>query len=168
VVEAVTLRIVRLRAYDGQVHTIPYSKISTISNLTKDYSYYVFDISVAYKEDVDRVMRVMSEVGAQMQRERAYRRLIVEPLEIAGVDRFAENAVVVRARMKTRPLQQWTVGREYNRRLKKRFDELGIEIPFPQRTLHVATPAAIFPDGAKPVPAGGAPDGVAANAAEGR
>jgi small conductance mechanosensitive channel len=170
VVEAVTLRIVRLRAYDGQVHTIPYSKISTISNLTKDFSYYVFDVGVAYKEDVDRVMAVMAEVGAQMQRERAYRRLIVEPLEIAGVDRFADSAVVIRARMKTRPLQQWTVGREYNRRLKKRFDELGIEIPFPQRTLHVATPA---PAGGPTFPApamasGGAPDGPATNTAEAR
>ena len=170
VVEAVTLRIVRLRGYDGQVHTIPYSKISTISNLTKDYSYYVFDVGVAYKEDVDQVMAVMAEVGAQMQRERAYRRLIVEPLEIAGVDRFAESAVVIRARMKTRPLQQWTVGREYNRRLKKRFDELGIQIPFPQRTLHMATPAAAatttFPAAAHA--AGGAPDGVAENTAEAR
>jgi len=170
VVEAVTLRIVRLRAYDGQVHTIPYSKISTISNLTKDYSYYVFDVGVAYKEDVDRVMAVMAEVGAEMQRERAYRRLIVEPLEIAGVDRFAESAVVIRARLKTRPLQQWTVGREYNRRLKKRFDELGIQIPFPQRTLHVATPAAAasatFP--APAMASGGAPDGPATNAADSR
>ncbi len=169
VVEAVTLRIVRLRAYDGQVHTIPYSKISTISNLTKDYSYYVFDVGVAYKEDVDRVMAVMAEVGAQMQRERAFRRLIVEPLEIAGVDRFAESAVVIRARMKTRPLQQWTVGREFNRRLKNRFDELGIEIPFPQRTLHVATPATTTPAFPAPVMAtGGAPDGPAENAADAR
>ncbi len=172
VVEAVTLRIVRLRAYDGQVHTIPYSKISTISNLTKDFSYYVFDVGVAYKEDVDRVMAVMAEVGAELQRERAYRRLIVEPLEIAGVDRFAESAVVIRARMKTRPLQQWTVGREFNRRLKKRFDELGIEIPFPQRTLHVATPATGAQAFPAPAPATtGAPDGHATNAesaAEGR
>jgi len=173
VVEAVTLRIVRLRGYDGQVHTIPYSKIATISNLTKDFSYYVFDVRVAYKEDLDRVMAVMAEIGAEMQRDRAFRRLIVEPLEIAGVDQFTESAVVIRARIKTRPLQQWTVGREYNRRLKKRFDELGIEIPFPQQTLHVATPRAAtttFPSpamatsGAADGPATNAPDG----AAEGR
>jgi small conductance mechanosensitive channel len=170
VVEAVTLRIVRLRGYDGQVHTIPYSKIATISNLTKDFSYYVFDVGVSYKEDVDRVMAVMAEVGAQMQRDRAYRRLIVEPLEVAGVDRFAENAVVIRARMKTRPLQQWTIGREYNRRLKNRFDELGIEIPFPQRTLHLATPAAMpaFPAPVLATGGSGAPDGMAENVAETR
>jgi len=169
VVEAVTLRIVRLRGYDGQVHTIPYSKISTISNLTKDFSYYVFDVGVAYKEDVDRVMAVMSEVGAAMQRERTFRRLIVEPIEIAGVDRFAESAVVIKARLKTRPLQQWTVGREYNRRLKKRFDELGIEIPFPQRTLHVAAPAVPAPSFAPtPAPRTPAADDLATNAAESR
>lgn len=170
VVEAVTLRIVRLRAYDGQVHTIPYSKISTISNLTKDFSYYVFDVRVAYKEDVDRVMAVMAEIGAEMQHERAFRRLIVEPLEIAGVDHFTESAVVIRARMKTRPLQQWAVGREYNRRLKKRFDELGIEIPFPQQTLHMATPAPAarpsFPPRA--MTSGGAADGPATNTADSR
>jgi small conductance mechanosensitive channel len=105
-----------------------------------------------------------------MQRDRAYRRLIVEPLEVAGVDRFAENAVVIRARMKTRPLQQWTIGREYNRRLKNRFDELGIEIPFPQRTLHLATPAAMpaFPAPVLATGGSGAPDGMAENVAETR
>ncbi|MEO1091310.1 MAG: mechanosensitive ion channel domain-containing protein [Pseudomonadota bacterium] len=137
VVEAVSLRTVRLRGYDGQVHTMPYSGISTISNLTKDYSYYVFDVGVAYKENTDRVVEVLREIGADMQRERAFRRLILEPLEIAGVDAFLDSAVVVKARFKTRPLQQWTVGREFNRRMKLRFDELGIEIPFPQRTVHV-------------------------------
>ncbi|TVQ35039.1 MAG: hypothetical protein EA356_08680 [Geminicoccaceae bacterium] len=140
VVEAVSLRTVRLRSYDGQVHTIPYSSIDTISNFTKEYSYYVFDVGVAYKENTDRVIEVMREIGAEMQRERAYRRLILEPLDVAGVDRFADSAVVIRARIKTRPLQQWTVGREFNRRLKQRFDALGIEIPFPQRTLHMIDP----------------------------
>ncbi len=170
VVEAVSLRTVRLRAYDGQVHTIPYSTISTISNLTKDYSYYVFDVGVAYREDADRVMAVMAEVGAELQRDRAFRRLILQPLEIAGVDRFADSAVVIKARFKTRPLQQWTVGREYNRRLKRRFDELGIEIPFPQRTVHFAgapEPAAA----SAPTPkfaTSGAPDGLAINTPEGR
>ncbi len=137
VVEAVSLRTVRLRSYDGQVHTIPYSSIDTISNFTKEFSYYVFDVGVGYKEDTDRVIAVMREIGAELQRERPYRRLILEPLDVAGVDRFADSAVVIRARIKTRPLQQWTVGREFNRRLKQRFDALGIEIPFPQRTLHM-------------------------------
>ncbi|MFW5680438.1 MAG: mechanosensitive ion channel domain-containing protein [Pseudomonadota bacterium] len=142
VVEAVTLRTVRLRAYDGIVHTIPYSSIDTIANFTKDFSYYVFDVGVAYSEDTDRVVEVMREIGAEMQRDRAFRRLILAPLDVAGVDRFADSAVIIKARIKTRPLQQWTVGREFNRRLKQRFDALGIEIPFPQRTLHVVDPRA--------------------------
>ncbi len=143
VVESISLRTVRLRGYDGQVHTIPFSQIATISNLTKEFSYYVFDIGVAYKENVDHVMEVMADVGRELERERPFSRLVLAPLEIAGVNQFADSAVVIRARIKTRPLQQWTVGREYNRRLKNRFDELGIEIPFPQRTVHVMeSPAA--------------------------
>jgi small-conductance mechanosensitive channel len=157
VVEAVTLRTVRLRSYDGQVHTVPFSSIDTISNFTKDFSYYVFDVGVAYKESTDRVIEVMREIGAEMQRERAYRRLILDPLDVAGVDRFEDSAVVIRARIKTRPLQQWTVGREFNRRLKQRFDALGIEIPFPQRTLHM-----IPQPGAQQVPAA-PPPGMAAS-----
>lgn len=160
VVEAISLRTVRLRAYDGQVHTIPFSQIATISNLTKDFSYYVFDIGVAYKEDVDRVMAVMAEVGRELAHDRAFRRLIVAPLEIAGVDRFGDNAVIIKARIKTRPLQQWTVGREYNRRLKIRFDAEGIEIPFPQRTLHLDLPpganTAVWPAVPEPGQPGGA------------
>ncbi len=140
VVEAITMRTVQLRGYDGQMHTIPFSTITTVSNLTKDFSYYVFDIRVARDEDVDRAMAVMAEVGDALRHDVGFRRLILEPLEVAGVDAFQESAVVIKARIKTRPLQQWTVGREYNRRLKKRFDALGIAMPFPQRTLHVAAP----------------------------
>ncbi|MGF1476161.1 MAG: mechanosensitive ion channel domain-containing protein [Geminicoccaceae bacterium] len=135
VVEAVTIRTVRLRDYSGHLHTIPYSAIDTVTNLTKDFSYAVFDIGVAYHEDVDRVMDVIREIGDAMQKDRSVRRLILEPIDVAGVDRFDESAVIIKARFKTRPLQQWTVGREFNRRLKRRFDELGIEIPFPYRTL---------------------------------
>jgi moderate conductance mechanosensitive channel len=136
VVESVSMRAVTLRDYGGNVHTIPYSSIDSVTNMTKDFSFAVFDIGVAYREDVDQVMRVMREVAAAMQRDREYRRLILEPLEIAGVDKFDDSAVVVRARWKTMPIRQWQIGREYRRRLKRRFDELGIEIPFPHQTLY--------------------------------
>lgn len=135
-VEAVSIRNVRLRDLSGTVHTIPYSAISTVSNLTKDFSYYVFDVGIAYREDADHVMEVLKQIGAEMQKDRGFARLILEPLEILGVDAFADSAVIIKARIKTLPIQQWNVGREFNRRMKKRFDELGIEIPFPHRTLY--------------------------------
>ncbi len=139
VVEEMTMRTVVLREYSGRVHTIPYNSIDTVTNYTKDYSYAVFDIGVAYRESVDQVMDVLREIGREMNREPYFRRLILEPLEVAGVDKFADSAVVIKARIKTRPLKQWEVSREFNRRLKNRFDELGIEIPFPHQTLYFGT-----------------------------
>ncbi|HEX5794725.1 MAG TPA: mechanosensitive ion channel domain-containing protein [Geminicoccaceae bacterium] len=136
VVEEMTMRTVVLREYSGNVHTIPYSAIDTVTNFTKDFSYAVFDIGVAYRENVDQVMEVLREIGAEMNRDPNFRRLILEPLDVAGVDRFADSAVIIRARLKTRPLKQWEVSREFNRRLKNRFDELGIEIPFPHQTVY--------------------------------
>jgi small conductance mechanosensitive channel len=136
VVEAVTIRTVVLRDYGGNVHTIPYSAIDTVTNLTKEFSYAVFDIGVGYRENVDEVMQVLRDLGAEMRQDPYFRRLILEPLEVAGVDRFADSAVVIKARFKTRPLRQWEVAREFNRRIKNRFDELRIEIPFPHQTLY--------------------------------
>ena len=95
----------------------------------------VFDIGVAYKEDVDEVMRVMEEVGADLQKDETIGPMILEPIQIVGVDQFAESAVVIKARIKTTPIQQWAVGRAYNRLLKIRFDAEGIEFPFPHRTV---------------------------------
>lgn len=135
VVEAISMRTITLRDYNGNVHTIPYSSIDVVTNMTKDYSFAVFDVGVAYKEDADEVMEVLREIDTQLRREWPYRRLILEPLEIAGVDQFRESSVLIKARSKVRAGEQWKVGREFNRRLKRRFDELGIEIPFPHRTL---------------------------------
>lgn len=139
VVEAISMRTVTLRAYNGDVHTIPFGTIDSITNMTRDYSFWVLDLGVGYRENVDRVVAVLHEIEAQLRREWPWRRLILEPLEIAGLDRFGDSAVVIRGRIKTRPGEQWRVGREFNRRLKRRFDELGIEIPFPQRTVHLVT-----------------------------
>lgn len=136
VVEAVSICNVRLRDLSGTVHTIPYSAITTVSNLTKDFSYYVFDVGIAYQENVDEVIDVLKALGAEMQADGHYGALILEPLEVLGLDAFADSAVVIKARIKTLPIQQWNVGREFNRRLKQRFDDLGIEMPFPHRTLY--------------------------------
>ena len=164
-VEAVSLRNVRLRDLAGTVHTIPYSTISTISNLTKGFSFYVFDIGVAYREDVDRVMGVLKELGEELRQDPGIGPKILEPLEIFGVDAFADSAVVIKCRFKTQPIQQWTVGREFNRRIKNRFDELGIEIPYPHTTVYFgedrqghAPPARLwFERGDAPGPLAGQP-----------
>lgn len=135
VVEAISMRTVTLRGYNGDVHTVPYSTIDVVTNMTKDFSFAVFDVAVAYKEDVDRVMDALRDIDRQLRREWPFRRLMIEPIEIAGLDRFGDSAVVVKARIRTGPGDQWRVSREFNRRIKQRFDELGIEIPFPQRAL---------------------------------
>jgi len=118
------------------VHTIPFSSISTISNLTKEFSFYVFDVGVAYREDVDEVIKVLHEIGEELIADPEFNALIKDPLEVFGVDRFDDSAVVIKARIKTMPIKQWTVGREFNRRMKNKFDELGIEIPFPHQTIY--------------------------------
>lgn len=135
-VEEINLRTTVLRGLDGTVHIFPNGVIERLSNMTREYSYYLFDIGVAYKEDTDRVVQVVKQIADELMREAPYRDAILEPIEVLGVDQFAESAVIIKARFKTRPIQQWVVGREMNRRLKKKFDEVGIEIPFPHRTLY--------------------------------
>jgi small-conductance mechanosensitive channel len=139
-VEAVNLRTLRLRDLDGSVHIIPNSQVDVIRNMTKDFSYYVLDVGVAYREDTDEVIAVLREIDAGMRQDPAYASDMLEPIEIMGVDRFADSAVVVKARLKTKPIRQWNVGREFNRRLKKAFDARGIELPFPHRTLYWGAP----------------------------
>ena len=145
-VESIGLRTIKLRDFAGTVHIFQNGKVSTMANMTKDWSAMVFDIGVAYKEDTDRVIKVIKEVGANLQADRDFAELIIEPLEVMGVDKFADSAVVIKARIKTTPINQWKVGREFNRRLKIAFDREKIEIPFPHRTIYwgdVETPVKI-------------------------
>jgi len=136
VVEDVNLRITVLRDLEGRVITIPNGEIKTVVNYTKGYSQALFDIGVAYKESVDKVMGVIKEVGHQMREDSYFGRLILSDLEMFGVDDFADSAVIIKFRIKTRPKKQWEVRREFKRRLKNTFDEMGIEIPFPHHTLY--------------------------------
>jgi small conductance mechanosensitive channel len=136
-VEKVNLRITILRDLAGNVHFIRNGTIDIVTNMTKEYSRYVFDIGVAYREDVDEVIEVIKAVDKELRNDREYRQDILEPIEILGLDEFADSAIIIKARTKTAPIQQWRVGREFNRRLKKKFDELGIEIPFPHRTIYI-------------------------------
>jgi moderate conductance mechanosensitive channel len=143
-VEQINLRTIVLRGLDGTLHIFPNGTITTLSNMTHGYSYYVFDVSVAYKEDTDRVVEVLKGIAAGMMKEEPYNLSILEPLEVLGVDKFADSAVVVKVRIKTLPIKQWDVGREMNRRIKKEFDRLGIEIPFPHTSLY-------FGEASKPI-----------------
>lgn len=135
-VEAVTIRSIRLRDGSGAVHTIPFSTVNTVSNLTRGYSAYEFTIGIGYGENIDRVLEVLKEVGADLQKDPRLQPLILEALDMWGVDSFGDSAVILKGKIKTRPGKQATVGRELNRRVKNRFDELGIEMPFPHRTLY--------------------------------
>lgn len=135
-VEDMSIRSIRLRDLSGNVHTIPFSSVTTVTNMTKDFSFYLLDIGVAYREDTDEVVEVCRQIVEQMRDEPEFAPFILEPLEVLGVDQFADSAVIIKARIKTPPIKQWMVGREFNRRMKKRFDELGIEIPFPHQTIY--------------------------------
>jgi small-conductance mechanosensitive channel len=143
-VEKINFRTMVLRDLSGVVHVFPNGTISTLSNMTNEWSAYVLDVGVAYKEDVDRVMEVMKRVGAQLREDPRFGPSILEEMEIFGLDSFGDSAVIVKARIKTKPIKQWEVGREYNRRLKQAFDEAGIEIPFPHRSLYFGEASAPF------------------------
>ena len=135
-VERVGLRTIVLRDLSGVVHVFQNGKINTLSNMTKKWSGMVFDIGVAYKEDTDKVVKVIRQVAEELGADPDFENKILEPIEIFGVDQFGDSAVVIKARFKTKPIEQWAVGREFRRRLKKTFDDQGIEIPFPHRTVY--------------------------------
>lgn len=135
-VEDVTLRFVRLRDYDGNVHYVPNGQITTVTNMSRGFAHAVVDIGIAYRESVDDAFDIMRRVAAEMRADSVFAPKILEDLEIAGVERWADSAVQLRCRFRVRPLEQWNVRREYLRRLKRAFDEHGIEIPFPHVTLY--------------------------------
>ncbi len=141
-VESVGLRTVRLRDLHGSVHVIPNSSIEVLTNFTKEFSRAVMDVGIAYREDVDQVIEVLKEIGNELKEDPDFGGDILEPLEIFGLDRFDDSAVVIRIRFTTRPLKQWGIRREFYRRMKRVFDERGIEIPFPHRTIYLGVPKA--------------------------
>jgi small-conductance mechanosensitive channel len=138
VVEQLSIRSIKLRAQDGSVHIIPFSAVTTVTNMTRDFSFAVMDVSVAYGEDTDRVTEALREVAAEIRADAKFGAVIRDDIEILGVERLAESGVVIRARIKTEPLGRWSIGREFNRRIKQRFDKLGIEIPYPHQKLVIS------------------------------
>lgn len=136
VVERMTLRVVMLRDVHGVVHIVPNGQIKRVSNLTRGWARVVLDVSVAYREDPDRVMTVMRQVADELCEDPAWKPLVLEAPEVPGIESFAESAVNIRMTIKVVPLKQWDVARELRRRLKLRFDSERIEIPFPHQTVY--------------------------------
>lgn len=144
-VEELRIRTIVLRGQDGTVHIIPNGGIREVSNRTKDFSYYVIDLGVAYKENVDDVIATLHDIGAELQRDPVFGPKILDRLDVLGVDDFADSAVMIKMRIRTVPLEQWNVGRELRRRIKIVFDELGIEIPYPHVSVYAGSAMERFP-----------------------
>ncbi len=128
-VESVNLRKTVLRDLEGKVHTVPNGEIKIVSNLSKAWSRSVLDVPISYREDADRVIGLLNEIGGQLSQEEPLKSAILEPLQVLGIERFGESQMTVRLLVKTVPLRQWDVARELRKRIKKRFDEQGIEMP---------------------------------------
>ncbi len=128
-VEEINLRTTQLRGENGAVHIIANGSITTLSNLTREYSYYVFETTIAHGADSDRALSILGSVGAELEHEEPYRELIIAPIEVMGVDRLLDRGITLKARIKTLPSKQAVVGRELNRRVKARLD--AEKIPFP-------------------------------------
>ncbi|AWJ88344.1 mechanosensitive ion channel protein [Azospirillum baldaniorum] len=130
VVEAISIRSIRLRDGSGAIHTVPFNSVSTVKNMSKDFSYALFEVRVAYREDPDRVIELLKEIGTGLQSDALFAPDIMAPLEVMGLDKFQPDSTqLITARFKTRPTRQWGVSREFNRRMRKRFEELGVEVP---------------------------------------
>lgn len=136
VVEQIELRTITLRDFSGVVHIFQNGKISSLANMTKEWSAINLRIGVAYKENVDYVMELMKQVGEELKADQEWNQLILETIDVMGLDEFGDSAIVIKIHIKTVPAYQWRVAREYRRRLKMVFDEKGIEIPFPHTTLY--------------------------------
>lgn len=146
-VEAMTIRTIRLRDFSGTVHVIPFSSVDRVKNLTRGFAFAVFDVGIAYKEDIDRVMAVLKRLGEDLRADPAFAPMLLGDLEIFGLDQFGASALIVKTRIKTLAGSQWTITREFNGRIKRTFDAEGIEIPFNYQTVTLPT----GPDG-KTVP----------------
>ena len=134
-VEAINLRTIVLRDAEGTVHVFPNGAINTLANRSKEFSFYLIDLGISYHEDPDRVIAVLKDIGEGMQRDERFGPMILAPIEVMGVNAFADWSVVLQLRIKTVPLKQWEVGRELRKRILKGFEKHGIEIPFPERVI---------------------------------
>jgi small-conductance mechanosensitive channel len=135
VVEQLSIRSIKLRAVDGSLHIIPFSAVTSVTNQTRDFAFAVIDVSIDYAEDTDKVAEALRALAAEMRQDPRWRPVIRDDLDVMGVERLGDSGVIMRIRLKTEPTQRWAVARELNRRIKRRFDELGIDIPYPHQKL---------------------------------
>ncbi len=135
-VEEIALRTITLRDLAGVVHIFQNGKINSLSNMTKEWSAIVLEIGVAYKENVEEVIKIMEVVSEELRNDPVFGSKILQPIEIFGLDKFADSALIIKARILTKPAEQWATGRAYRKLLKKAFDAQNIEIPFPHTTLY--------------------------------
>jgi len=141
-VEALSIRSIRLRDMSGTVHSVPFSNVSYVNNMSRDFAYSVSDIAVQHAEDPDDAIAVLKEVSAGLAADPEWKSYIIGAPELIGVDKFTNEATIIRLRFKTIAMKQWAVGREFNRRIKKAFNEKGILMPAANQTayLHNAAP----------------------------
>ncbi len=151
-VEALSIRTIRLRALDGSVHIIPFSAVTTVTNQTRDYGYAVIDVSVGLNEEPERIVDILKQSADGLRRDPRWQSIVLEPLDVMGVEKFVDLAWVMRVRMKTQPASRWAVARELNRRFKVTFDELGIESPFTSHRALSSTPGPADAPEAEPQP----------------
>jgi small-conductance mechanosensitive channel len=137
VVERMTMRVVQLRDAEGVLHTIPNGQITVVSNRTRGWSRAVLDIGVAYGADIDHVLEIFKDEAKSLSSDQTWKHRLDGPVEVAGVERLDDSGVIVRTLVRTIPGSQWEAAREFRRRIKNRLDAEGIEIPFPQRTMHL-------------------------------
>ncbi|MBA3258872.1 MAG: mechanosensitive ion channel family protein [Gemmatimonadales bacterium] len=137
VVEKMTLRVVVLRDLEGRMHVIPNGEIKVVSNMTRGWSRAVVDVGVAYGEDVDRALAIVRDEAAEFSVDKAWSSQLDGAVEVPGIESLGDSSVVIRSLIRTQPGSQWSAAREYRRRIKNRFDREGIEIPYPQRKVHV-------------------------------
>jgi small-conductance mechanosensitive channel len=137
VVEKMTLRVAVLRDGEGVMHVVPNSEIKVVSNKTRGWSRAVVDVGIGYDEDIDRALGIIRDEAAQLATDRVWSLQLDGAPEVVGVESLGDSSVVIRTLIRTQPGSQWTVAREFRRRIKNRFDRDGVEIPFPQRKVHV-------------------------------
>jgi len=158
-VEAVSLRVTRLRDLDGTVWYVPNGEILRVGNKSQNWARAVVDVGVGYDEDIARATRVLTEVAHDLWEDEDYRSVIIEEPEVTGVEALTPDAITLRVLVKTAPMEQWAIARELRQRIKARFDHEGIEIPFPQRVVwhrdgrpHPARDDEAEPAGDEPAP----------------
>jgi small-conductance mechanosensitive channel len=152
-IEAVSLRVTRLRDVDGTVWYVRNGEILRVGNMSQNWARTVLDVPVAYSEDLHRVQNVLREVAHSLWEEDDFKHVIIEEPEVWGIQSLTPDGVVVRVTMKTAPMEQWEVAREMRERVKARFDYEGIEIPLPQRVVwHREAPGSGQPSGMREAP----------------